>query len=522
VAKPRQEFLGPITKLAQDGSGVIDGYGAEIHNVTMVLNAQIDTPTTGLGRGAFWIYDDGENLLPKFTDSEGNTTDVGGGQLGSGSVTLIDGYRNVVTPIPAGAQVLWSVASLDGIPGQIQITAQSTSGFTITSSSSYDTSTLNWIWILTSTISSHGLRALTNGFINSHGIAAQTDERFYDDRVASGMRTATNIIDITSAAAPSVGQALVTVAEDAAQWMPVVTTSGKNAAANQVLWHDGVNNVWTGTPKVSALSAANGVSIGPGNCVKFETLAAHIGFLNTTSGPGNHLSITAQNSKLSGGNLNLSSGSGQTIGMVNIQAGGMNTLVVGPGYVRNNGSSQQAELSIMREASVDAHITQGYDGRTATRLMNDYGSYTVVPKAYQQSTTYAPRRDKQFGGFSITKEGVGGNAAAQVLTFGSTILGSKIPACRKIVGTFLIGYARAEGEGSSAFYLLDAYADSSGNLTVCSLTPAAQKHNGNENDVLATAGVSGASTFDITVTRPDSAGPLEVVSYYWELNYGWA
>lgn len=520
MTKPRQEFLGPITKLAQDGSGIIDGYGAEIHNVTMVVNGLATDPVVGPGRGSFWAYDNGMVTQPRFTDSEGNTYDIGSGggsgNIGSGTSTLVDGYVWISTTIPADAQILWSINTTGGVPGYISVTNQSTAGFALTSTSIYDTSVINWIWASTTTIINN---VLMSPMFAPRNLMVRVDQA---DVVAGSFRTASNVVDIATATAPGIGQSLVTVADDRAEWTSVVTMSGKHAAANQVLWHDGIHNVWTSTPKASSFSASNGVSIGPGNCVKFESLPASIGFVNTTSGTGNHLSITAQNSKLSGGNLNLSSGSGQTIGVVNIQTGGINAAVIGPGYLRNNGTFQQAELNSVKDASADTHITQGYDGRIATRLMGDYGLYTVVPKAYQQSTTYAPRRDKQFGGFSLVKEGAGGEAVGQVLSFSSTILGAKIPACRKIVGTFLVGYARTGGAGSSALYLLDSYSDASGNLTMCSLTAAAQKHNGSENDVLAVGSISSDSTFDITVTRPDSADPLEVVNYYWELNYGWA
>lgn len=485
MVKPRQEFLGTITKLAEDGSGIIDGYGAEIHDVTIVLNQRAAAPNTGTGRGSFWVHNDGYGS-PQFTDSNGNTIALGEGSLASGTATLVDGYAVIVEAMPVGALVFWSMVSLDGVPGQIQIIDQTTSGFTISSSSHYDTSIVNWFWVPGSfgPMFARSASHVSESFIKALSSKAVTEE---------------SVLDLRNALA-----------------------SGKGANANQVLWNNGLYNVWTSTPKVTSFSVANGVSIGPNNCIRFDTAPAIIGFTNTTGGPGQSISISAQSSKQAGGNLNLSSGSGQTVGVVNIQTGGISAVVVGPGYLRNNGSLQHAELSSFNGSISDGHVTQGYDGRIAARLMHDYGSYTIVPRAYQQSTTLAPRKDKQFGGFSITKEGAGGNAAQQVLSFNSTILGAKVPACRKIIGTLLIGYARTGGAGSSALYLLDAPTDSSGNLAACSLTPAIQKHNGTENDVLAVGSVSSASTFDITITRPDTADTLEIVNYYWELSYGWA
>jgi len=80
IIKPRQEFLGAITKLAQDGSGVVDGNGAEIHNATMVLNARASQPNVSSDRGSFWVRA-GNPTTPKFTNSNGTTVNLGGDGL---------------------------------------------------------------------------------------------------------------------------------------------------------------------------------------------------------------------------------------------------------------------------------------------------------------------------------------------------------------------------------------------------------------------------------------------------------
>lgn len=505
MVKPRQEFLGTITKLAEDGSGIIDGYGAEIHNLTMVLNQRVSAPSTGTGRGSFWVNND----TPMFTDSQGNTINLGSGgsgNLGSGTATLADGYIDILTTIPVDAQILYSLKEVGGVPGQIQITNQTTSGFTIQSTSHYDTSIINWIWIQTSTIINNSLFA--NNFLFAHNNISESSTGSLRNMLVSD-----NV--------PGIGCAQVTIEENKTEWLPVVVTDGKEPKANQVLWNNGVNNTWTDSPKVNSLSITNGTSIGPGNVIRFETSTASIGFTSNTNGPGNNLSISAQNSKRVGGNLNLSSGTGQTIGTVNIQAGGVDTAIIGPGYIKNNGAFYQGELSYWNDSD-KSHIIQGFDGRIAAKLLHNYGAYTIVPRSYAQSNTNAPHRDSQFGSFIILKEGPGGNVTEQVLSFSSTILGTKAPASRKITGTFLIGYSRINGAGSSAMYLIDVYINSSGNVSSCSLGAIGQIHNGNENDVLISGTVSSDSTFDIIVTRPDSAEASEVVNYYWEINYGWA
>ena len=106
VAKPRQEFLGAITKLAQDGSGFVDANGAEIHNTTMVLNARTSQPNVGSGRGSFWAQA-GNPTTPKFTNSNGTTVNLGGdGVKYVGSYTIpdpvvifgVDFWKTIGTP----------------------------------------------------------------------------------------------------------------------------------------------------------------------------------------------------------------------------------------------------------------------------------------------------------------------------------------------------------------------------------------------------------------------------------------
>jgi len=66
---------------------------------------------------------------------------------GSGTATLVGGTIAVtVEALPADAIVSFSRKTSGGTLGEINISAQSTSGFTLTSSSALDTSIINWSW----------------------------------------------------------------------------------------------------------------------------------------------------------------------------------------------------------------------------------------------------------------------------------------------------------------------------------------------------------------------------------------
>ena len=113
MGTPRQEFLGPITKLAAtylngswvpDGYGIIDGYGAEFHGVTMVLNARDTQPTTGVDKGSFWVDGSVSPTIPRFTNSNGDTIELGtGGGVPVGPENQVywsDGIDNAWTGNP--------------------------------------------------------------------------------------------------------------------------------------------------------------------------------------------------------------------------------------------------------------------------------------------------------------------------------------------------------------------------------------------------------------------------------------
>lgn len=75
---------------------------------------------------------------------------VNNSYIGCGTSTLIDGYSviNITNGLPEGAIITCSRKDSIGISGDLIIEDQSTLGFRISSSSSYDRSTVNWIWFV--------------------------------------------------------------------------------------------------------------------------------------------------------------------------------------------------------------------------------------------------------------------------------------------------------------------------------------------------------------------------------------
>jgi hypothetical protein len=63
----------------------------------------------------------------------------------SGYATLVDGYVYVSIPgLPDNAEILWSIKTILGIAGEVDIADQSTGGFAFISTSPYDQSIISW------------------------------------------------------------------------------------------------------------------------------------------------------------------------------------------------------------------------------------------------------------------------------------------------------------------------------------------------------------------------------------------
>lgn len=103
MVKLREEQIGGITELDEDGTGIVTASSAEMQDVSGVVHDAITTqPTTGVSVGAFWV-EDVSPTLPKFTDSDGNTITLGqGGGLEQVQTTLpvtINGQSSFTLPI---------------------------------------------------------------------------------------------------------------------------------------------------------------------------------------------------------------------------------------------------------------------------------------------------------------------------------------------------------------------------------------------------------------------------------------
>jgi len=100
MVQPRQEFLGPITVLDEDASGTVNATGAELVNVTVVLNSLAAQPTTGAGTGAFWVQN-GTPTTARFTDSAGTTITLN--DAGTDANAIHDNASGEILAIPEKA-----------------------------------------------------------------------------------------------------------------------------------------------------------------------------------------------------------------------------------------------------------------------------------------------------------------------------------------------------------------------------------------------------------------------------------
>lgn len=212
---------------------------------------------------------------------------------------------------------------------------------------------------------------------------------------------------------------------------------------------------------------------------------------------------------------------GYHIGNSIIEDNGLNITVHGGEYLD--------EQATVQSFYTEGPMIQGYAGRVIARNKSGYGSATVVPRAYQQTSQYAPRHDKLYGAFQL----VNGNPAdlptyrTHTLTFSTTIHGSAMPVLRKLIGTMKIAYIKADAAsgstGNASFWLFTCGTGPSSleggaihPIIVNGATSIVQT-----GDLIPVVSINPSGTdFVITITNPSSTNPDEAVNYYWEIEYG--
>lgn len=178
----------------------------------------------------------------------------------------------------------------------------------------------------------------------------------------------------------------------------------------------------------------------------------------------------------------------------------------------NDNSSVQA-------LSSDCHTIQGYGNRLITQDRNAYGIYTICPRNYEQNDTYQPRKEKQWGGFSLT-----GPTASKNLSFSRDLFGWYAKSSNMIVGKFLLACERGSNSstGLAAEFLVVCPVDSDGTINYCAATLGQANGAiqwGTEGPTLTTSNTDTAFALLFTNSQANSG---EIINYYWEFEYGFA
>lgn len=557
MSKPRQEFLGPITKLAaidtgdvwvSDGYGVVDGYGAEIHNVSVVLNALSNHPTTGAHRGSFWAADTSPTT-PKFTNSIGVTID-----LGSGSVPIGDGYTVYWSD---GLSNQWSNSPVLGAPGtspQLLFGADALSPYIAQDNATVEGTCQDLTISAQNTnfgpdeISIGGNLWLEAGF----GPAGDGSVYLWAGRSPVILEAASLVFD-SSITTPSIGQQGSVVG--AATSLTIFTQSGSTAGGNLTL-QTGADTTDNSDPGKINLNhgSLNTIQIvretlPPTALVLFAADLANIEITQASTGgvAGNMTIIGGYSPSGIGGSLALLSGGGSSgTGVVILGASGSYIQIVGnsdgKSWSRTDGYIQLTEQSAVYDSQFTTE--QSYGGRIVATNANGFGSYTINPYAANQGDGYKARADKQFGTFKLV-----GTVPTKTLTFSTTIHGHAMPENSVLFGKMRVGWC---GDGSytnggAMEFLFTVTSDAIGNVRLfsCGLS---------DNTVAAgssttlTSGLkpapangdcdfsipSGANTPLLTVALPltstnysfvfqaiNNPFPTDVATYVWEVEYMW-
>ncbi|MEN6535513.1 MAG: hypothetical protein ABFD89_17750 [Bryobacteraceae bacterium] len=329
------------------------------------------------------------------------------------------------------------------------------------------------------------------------------------------------------------------------------TLSIAPGGANSVLWSNGSINTFTANPIVGSLG------IGVTALAKLDVAGT------TAAAPGRTLisddgayAPTLRQFKWSGGGTSYQVGAMTTVSDSQSPTGGLLKLGVSTGataigsetmvyslYVNSggrvgvgtstptatfevNGTAALVDQSVQAALASGKQLVQANSGRIITRLGADYGSYTISPYPYENSSSLAARVDKQFGGFSLT-----GASSTKTLTFSTAIHGVACPTSstygRSIVGRFTLGWL-GNGHltnGAAQMFLFALGITSSGTIQTFNISNAAT--NGhldvlNGGQAAPNITTSWANPNFSIIIGATAAGASEITRFFWEVEYGWA
>ena len=362
MVQPRQEFLGPITVLDADGSGTVDATGAELVNLTVVLNSLASQPTTGAGTGAFWV-EDGAPTIPRFTASDGTTVTLG--STGTDTNAIHDNTSGEIVLIPeklspADDDVLIIEDSADryskrrlaigSLPGGTDTNAihDNVSGEIVLITEKFTPDNSDFLVIEDST-DGYSKRRLAIGSLPGGGGGGETLEQ----TLALGNTTGSNWIlvdDTYGIDSSAAGGSLRILAGGGTTGMMLIScgsnpagsggamilesggsSSGDSGGAINILAGSSTDIGLGGSGGQIFMSAGNGDLTGGGINIGAGQGGTNGGNLSIISGEGmtgngGALSITAGNGYLVGADLTISAGDSATGG------GGVATLQSGNGY----------------------------------------------------------------------------------------------------------------------------------------------------------------------------------------------
>jgi len=228
------------------------------------------------------------------------------------------------------------------------------------------------------------IRTLGTGALQA---TAGNDSRLSDDRTASGLRTATTVVSVSGATAPTAGQALIATGGSAATWQTLLAlTSSAPANVTKATASVGTSGEAARADHKHDITTATAVSVGTANAEGTSTSLSRADHVHSglTRGASDFSTFAAKTTPVSADVFLLED---SAAGGAKKSITYSNLMSIAAGYFANGGDAATATRSLGNTTAFDLNlITNGVTRLTITAAGNVTASGRLASTTYIMGT----------------------------------------------------------------------------------------------------------------------------------------